>query len=371
MNKRLKVLFTTNIPVPYRIDFYNELGKYVDLTVTFERHNAKSRDATWLGKEMTNFKGIFLKGIPIGDDIAFCPGIIKIVKDGYFDKILVGVYYSPTGILLTQYLRLTNTSYFMTGDGGFAKKDNFVKHAIKKYLNGGAKCYLITSEASMNALASYDIPRNIMRKYLFSSLKANDLLKQVAPSEEKARLRTLLGMQERKIILCVGRLFLQKGWQDMIGISDKLGADCGVYLVGGNPKGTEFESFIGKTPKNFHFVDFKQKNDLENYYKAADVFVLPSRHDVWGLVVNEAMAMGLPVISTYTTVAALELVKDGENGFLYNAGNTNTLLTLLQRLLGDDVLRHDMGEKSLIKIRPYTIENMAKTTYDIIESFKA
>jgi len=44
----MKILFTTNIPVPYRIDFFNELGKYVDLTVTFERVEAHTRNSKWL-----------------------------------------------------------------------------------------------------------------------------------------------------------------------------------------------------------------------------------------------------------------------------------------------------------------------------------
>lgn len=75
-----KALFLTNIPVPYRMDFFNELGKYVDLTVVFERTHAKTREDSWLESECKNFQGIFMKGIPVGDDCAFCPEIISMEK---------------------------------------------------------------------------------------------------------------------------------------------------------------------------------------------------------------------------------------------------------------------------------------------------
>ena len=50
------------------------------------------------------------------------------------------------------------------------------------------------------------------------------------------------------------------------------------------------------------------------YYQAADMLVFPTREDIWGLVINEAMANGLPTVSTDKCVAALEMIKQGENG---------------------------------------------------------
>ena len=50
--------------------------------------------------------------------------------------------------------------------------------------------------------------------------------------------------------------------------------------------------------KNVYFIEFKKSEELNEYYKAADIFVHPTREDIWGLVVNEAMAKGLPVVTT-------------------------------------------------------------------------
>ena len=86
----MKVVFTTNIPAPYRIDFFNELTKYCDLTVLFERNNANDRNSEWLNRKKIKFKYEYLKGIKIGNDSAFCPQISKIIKKERFDIIVVG-----------------------------------------------------------------------------------------------------------------------------------------------------------------------------------------------------------------------------------------------------------------------------------------
>ena len=67
---------------------------------------------------------------------------------------------------------------------------------------------------------------------------------------------------------------------------------------------------------NVHFIDFKNKDTLKEYYHVADVFVLPTREDIWGLVINEALAYGLPVITTDKCMAGLEMIENGKNGYI-------------------------------------------------------
>ena len=61
--------------------------------------------------------------------------------------------------------------------------------------------------------------------------------------------------------------------------------------------------------QNVHFIDFCDKEKVFEYYKMSDVFFFPSREDIWGLVINEAMSCGLPVIATFETASAREVFK--------------------------------------------------------------
>ena len=85
---QLKVLFITNVPSPYRVEFFNELGKYLNLTVIFEKSTSDERDSSWNNYAFENFEGIVLKGIKINSDTAICLGIINFLKRHKFDYII-------------------------------------------------------------------------------------------------------------------------------------------------------------------------------------------------------------------------------------------------------------------------------------------
>jgi glycosyltransferase involved in cell wall biosynthesis len=85
---------------------------------------------------------------------------------------------------------------------------------------------------------------------------------------------------------------------------------------------------------------------LVQYYSMADIFVFPTLNDVWGFVINEAMACQLPVISTQASQAAIEMVRSGENGYVVKAADPNQLYTALKNLIIAPELRMRMAKKS-------------------------
>ena len=93
--------------------------------------------------------------------------------------------------------------------------------------------------------------------------------------------------------------------------------------------------------------------------------MLPTKSDVWGLVINEAMSFGLPVITTDQCVAGLELIRDGINGYIIPVEDNDALIEKTNLLLQQDY--RNMGAAALEAIRPYTIENMAKIHVDIFQ----
>jgi glycosyltransferase involved in cell wall biosynthesis len=87
----------------------------------------------------------------------------------------------------------------------------------------------------------------------------------------------------------------------------------------------------GNLTKRIHFLGFKQPAALPTIFAAADIFVLPSRHDGWGVVVNEALGAGLPIIVS-DRVGARDLVDNGHNGFVTRAGDVDELADALLQL---------------------------------------
>ena len=108
--------------------------------------------------------------------------------------------------------------------------------------------------------------------------------------------------------------------------------------------------------ENVHFIGFKTKSELSLYYQAADCVAFPTREDIWGLITNEALAFGVPVVATDRCVSALEMIKNGKNGYIVSVGD-------------DSALAHKI--QSALLLGAYTdCENMAKAHMEIFENKK-
>ena len=106
-----------------------------------------------------------------------------------------------------------------------------------------------------------------------------------------------------------------------------------------------------------------EKKRLYLYYQSADLMVFPTREDIWGLVINEAMANGLPIISTNKCNAAKELVK--ANGIIIESDNLKQLKEAISFLMNDLNQLLEMSNISCEIIRNYTIESMAQKHIEI------
>lgn len=354
----MKVLFTTNIPSPYRINFFNELSNYCELTVVCERKLAKNRNKEWLDNKKIKFNIEFLNGINIGNDGAFCLDIIKFLKDESFDIIVIGGYSTPTGMIAIEWLKRHRKKFILNSDGGFIKEESKLKYKIKKYFISSAKAWLSTGDHTRKYLEHYGADRKNIYNYPFSSINKDDIID--INSIDKKKIKEQIGIKEEKIILSIGRMIYGKGFDILIkAMSEMNQENVGLYIIGGKPI-EEYTALVEKLKlKNVHFIDFKQKKELSEFYEMADVFAFPTREDIWGLVVNEAMAAGLPVITTDRCIAGQELIENEINGYIIETNNVQQLKESIEKILNNDQLRILMAKNNIEKIKTYTIENMA------------
>lgn len=353
-----KILFYTNIPSPYRVDFFNELGKFCELTVLFEASHSSERDDNWKKFEFKNFRGIIMQGKRTAVDSAYCPEITKWLKADKYDEIVICVLSSLTALTAVSYLKRHHIPYSYEGDGGFVHKDNKLKYMIKKYIVGNATRVYSTCKAFDDYCVNYGAKRESIVRYPLSSVFDNDIIKETISSEKKAELKSELEIKEDRAIISVGQMIPRKGFDILIKASAKLDDSIGVYLVGGKPN-DELDKLVkdaGLT--NIHFVDFMDRESLKEYYKACDLFVLPTREDIWGLVVNEAMANGLGVVTTTRCNAGLEMVRDGINGFLYDPEDVDKLSQILKRFSDGEIDILKLSDEAKETAHNFSLEKM-------------
>lgn len=367
--KKKKILFLVNTPSPYRIKFFNELGKLCDLTVLFEQRSSIRRDSTWYSKNYTGFKAVFLKGVKIKKDTILSIDVSNYLKKNKYDIFIVGGYSTPTGMLAIELLNFRKIPFILNVDGGIIKKDSNYKYKIKKRYISSATYWLSTGEYTSKYLMHYGAQKERIFNYPFTSVYEKDILNDLVSYEEKEKMKSELKISGSKMILAIGRFIYSKGFDVLLKASENLPKEYEVYIIGGQPT-DEYLNLIKKYKlDNVHFINFKSEKDLKKYYMASDLFVLPTRGDVWGLVINEAMAMGLPIITTDQCIAGLELIENNKNGFIVPVEDESILNNKIKTILNDANKRKIMSINNINKIKNYSIENMAIEHIRIFEKY--
>lgn len=362
----MKVLYLTNLSSPYRVDFFNLLSKYCDLTVLFERKIAGNRNDEWYNNTF-DFNGIFLKSRNIGNEASISFDVIKYLKQKY-DLIILGGYSTPTAMIASMYMKVHKISYVLNADGGFINYDEGkVIKFIKTFFISSAKYWLSSGKETNKYLIYYGAKKNRIYDYPFTSLKAIDILNEPVLKTEKEKLKREFGVPYNKVMLSIGQFIPRKGFDWMIESYRDLNRDIGIYIIGGKPTKEYLNLKRKYKMDNLHFIDFQDKEVIKKWYQLADIFVLPTREDIWGLVVNEAMAQGLPVITTDKCIAGLELIDNGENGYIVKCEIEKELFNITNKIINVNEIQYEKLSISAIQsIKNSTIENMVEKHLFII-----
>lgn len=369
----MKILFLTNIPAPYRVEFFSLLGVSCDLTVLYEMRFAKTREKSWLSTQAKNYQEIYMRSYQLVDDGGISIDIFHYLKKNQYDFIIVGTHGTPTAKLAMLYMRLCRIPYILNIDGMLSDEiheKSKLNGFLRKMMFQGASAYITSGKDTIKYLNDLGVESPYMYTYHFTSIKEKDILKKIIPVDQKKRLKACLGIVESKMIISVSRFIPEKGLDLLIKAFSKIASsDNALVLIGGSRDVYEpiLESIPEEISSRIYFPGFMDKESLYRYYNAADIFVLPTHHDAWGLVLNEAISCGLPLITTNRCGAGLEMIQPDENGILVDHTDIDALTVALDKLLGDAELRLYMATQNLKLAHKYTIEQMVK---DHLQIFK-
>ncbi|HTQ40764.1 MAG TPA: glycosyltransferase family 4 protein [Pirellulales bacterium] len=169
--------------------------------------------------------------------------------------------------------------------------------------------------------------------------------------------------------LYCGQLIERKGVDLLLDAYLKLSRGCSsttLTFVGEGPLRDELSRRVpGDLQERIHFAGFQPVNQLPKWFANSDVLVLPSRHDGWGVVVNQAIAAGLAVVCSDAVGAAKDLVEDGQSGLIFPAGDGSALANCMAQLASDPEKVKCMGSCSRELAAAWTPEQAVERWYNI------
>lgn len=357
-----KALIVSSYPAPYRVGVFRCLAEEYETDIYFDTCKNEDRNSNWFCKNnILAFQVLDNPEARKNFDLA-----LKKIKR--YDFVIA---YDPTRFPAMKAIvrcKMLGVPYFVNNDGAILKK-NLLKDAIKRFLFRGASACFATGKSSIEYYRYYGINNDRIYLHRFSSLYDKDILKKPLTSKERESKRLSLNLPNMSTVVSVGQFIERKGFDVLLNAWKDLDRNAQLLLIGGGSEKGKYEEMIQTLNlKHVHLMEFMNKKNLFEYYMASDIFVLPTREDIWGLVINEAMSVGLPIITTNKCNAGLELVDESVNGYVVPAGSINDLVDRIQILLNSKSLRDKIAINNLDKIKSYTIENIAKCHIDTINS---
>lgn len=177
--------------------------------------------------------------------------------------------------------------------------------------------------------------------------------------KDKEKIKKELWISTKHVLMFNGQLIERKWIREMVdwfNLFQKENKDISLLMVWSGQEEQKFKEYIKKNDiKNIFFTGYVQIDELPKYYAISDIFTLPSREEVWWLVINEAMACGLPILTAYQLWASVDLVKEGENWYIMKENTASEFEKWLEYILKKDLIKNNT---SLHIISKFTLENV-------------
>jgi glycosyltransferase involved in cell wall biosynthesis len=372
MKNNDKTIAVTNIISPYRIPMFNQLAeKYgKDFEVIFAKKRdhyrqwkLEQRDKIKFSFSVLNDHSIKLKNWEIHLGLGLLPQLIKevpsVVISGGFSFLTIFSWLYST--MFKKKFIIWSAETMQT-----AKYYSPLRHVVRKFLVRQADGFVVSGSSAKEYLISLGAKED--RIFLAYYSIAPELLRL----DSKKKIEKKNSIEKKKRILYVGRLTKLKGVDLLIQAYKKVKRKCpsiGLCLVGDGPDEDELRK-LAQSTDDISFEGYKQYDQLLPYYLNSDLFIFPTLKDVWGLVVNEAMMCGLPVVCSKYAGCCQDLIKEGENGMVVDPRDLEELSDSISGLISENGKLSDYGERSLQIIKDFTTERTTQGFVETIEYVK-
>jgi glycosyltransferase involved in cell wall biosynthesis len=315
-------------PTPYRAPLFDRISERVDLTVIYAARTVAGRDWDVRLQHRAVFLGGF--GIPgtrrlLRHDYPVTPGIVRALRRSNPDVVVVSGWSTFASQAAIAWCRGRGVPYVLHVESHDLDPRpqwrRVVKDAVATPAIRGAASVLAVGSAARDSV----LARGAKNVGVFANTIDVERWIERAGSLPRPE-------HDGTLVLSVGRDVPEKGFD--------------VLEAAARAAGVQAETITGGLAED----------ELARRYVEADVFALLSRHEPWGVVVNEAAASGLPLVLSDRVGAAADLLRDGENGFLVPAEDVGAAAHALRQLGEDTDLRRRMGARSRELVRAWNYD---------------
>jgi glycosyltransferase involved in cell wall biosynthesis len=380
MTRRLVIL--TEIISPYRIPLFNTLAREpgVDLHVIFLAETDPSFRQWEVYKEEINFSYQVLPSWRrrVGRyNMLLNFGLRGALRAAHPDLILCGGYNYIVSWQALFWSQRRGVPFFLWSESNLQD------------MRGGHAPVELLKRKFLKLCSGFVVPGRSAREYLhihrvddariFTALNAVDnglfSAATVVAKQNGATHRAELSLPDH-YFLFVGRLVPDKGVFDLLSAYAKLDGrirqQIGLVYVGEGVSRLQLEELAASvSPGMVQFAGFVQRDRLATYYALAEMLILPTYSDPWGLVVNEAMACGLPVIVSRVAGCAADLVKENWNGLLVPPRDASSLAAAMETIAINPMLSASMGANSAQFIGNYSPAEWSRGISRMIDAMGA
>jgi glycosyltransferase involved in cell wall biosynthesis len=375
MSQRLVII--TEIIAPYRIPVFNALAQHhgIDLHVIFLSENDPTQRQWLVYKDEIRFSYQVLPSWRQRSgrhSLLLNRGAEAALQRAAPDFIICGGYNYAASWRSMFWARRNHVPFGLWAES--TTRDFRGGHALTEFLKTRflRRCdaFVVPGKSSAEYLRNYGVQESM----IFTAPNAVDT-RFFAQRAEAIRKnanahRKALGLPAR-FFLFAGRLVPEKGVFDLLhaygALMPEVRNETGLVFAGdGAARSALVRCAATISPGSIHFAGFAQRENLATCYALADALVFPTQSDPWGLVVNEAMACGLPVISSDAAGCVADLVENGWNGRVVSTGDLGELTSAMDDLARHHELRSLMGQRSRERIRQYSPEAWAAGMANVV-----
>ncbi len=363
-NQKIKYKIAIIAPTPhyYHVPLYRYIAESPEIDLTVYYCSDEAITGRFSGDNILNgYSYKFMKNYSLHPSYLYWPfglinfGIWREIKNGKYDAVVLQAWTHLTWYIAFLACLTSKTPVLFMTDGNILSEssDTFkriFKKIILQFLFKNATGFLTAGKANEQLYIHYGASHKKMMPMRFSWGYGYFLEEFYRLKPQREKIRSFFGIKKEEfVLLFVGRLAKEKRIFDLLDAYNKVDKDNKkLFFVGDGPLLDQAKKYVEDLNiKGVYFAGFQPRENLSNFYILADALVLPSYWEAWGMVVNEAMCFGLPVIASDKVGAVPDLVFNNQNGFIFPVGDIKCLSECIKKLFNMPMQESlSFGEKS-------------------------